>query len=142
MDYLPIFSVLSAIFYLNACLYMISLRKNVQKYFSDITYKPSINDPHAAFIERRRKLIDAYVKLPHLAREVLMVISCLVAAVASLLTQHVHSRLLMAAPFAIIGIAMLINEATMFVWRRQRNRAMDKIDQEEASADAALLGER
>ncbi len=141
VDNVALFGLASAMFYLNACVYMVLLRRNTKRYFSDKRYIPDALTPHLAFILRRRVIVEQYLTKPHLKKEALMVTACLAASLLAFFGGSFNDYLSRLGPYVIIALAMLFNEITMLIWRRHRNSQLSAIDDEEATEVSDRLGE-
>ncbi|MFO1241632.1 MAG: hypothetical protein U1E36_00270 [Rickettsiales bacterium] len=112
------------------------VRQTLIHHFADPAYLPLEADLHKEFIMRRRAVAEEYwIKKPQLERIGLMIIGNVAAFVALFSEQIFGVALPIQIPYAMVVFVIAANEIIMFRWRKERDKAINKIEDDEEEAN-------
>lgn len=112
------------------------VRQSLIAHFADPAYKPLDEDLHKEFIMRRRAVAEEYwIKKPHLERIGLMMIGNVAAFTVLFSEQIFGMKLPVQLAYGIVIAVIVANEITMFRWRKERDLAINRIEDDEESAN-------
>lgn len=112
------------------------VRQSLIAHFADPAYRPVDEDLHKEFIMRRRAVAEDYwIKKPQLERIGLMMIGNVAAFTVLFSGQIFGVKLPVQLAYAIVIIVIVVNEITMFRWRKQRDAAINRIEDDEEDAN-------
>lgn len=112
------------------------VRQTLIHHFADPAYMPLDADLHKEFIMRRRAVAEDYwIKKPHLERIGLMMIGNVGAFVIVFSEQIFGIKLPIQLAYAVVIAVIIGNEITMLRWRKERDKAINKIEDDEEDAN-------
>lgn len=117
------------------------IRRNLTRFFMDGRFMPLPDDPSREFVLRRRAVAEAYwIARPQIERIGLVMIAMVVAILLSVsdaisnLLPWLGPELRKQLAYCVVIVTVLVNTATMALWRRSRDVDLRDIDADEARA--------
>ena len=119
------------------------LRQNLVRHFADQRFVPLDSDLHKSFIMRRRAAAEDYwINKPQLERIGIFMIATASAFLVSVSDAAFGVGVWPGFAYLLLAASIMANEAVMYMWRRQRNAVLERIDDDEVRANRERTGER